>query len=126
MALYSVSGEALQAPRVRAAFRREGHSSALPVPQPEKAENAVLGVPRVEQFSKRWSSEAIALRSKVRPWRMEKIKTAEVLKENPGFDFLQEGWQDDPALRIVIKKLVVKYPQWGLVAVDGVLVKWEE
>ncbi|MFN6567938.1 hypothetical protein [Dendronalium sp. ChiSLP03b] len=88
---------------------REDQSSALSVPQPDK-----------------WSSEAIALRSKARPWRIEKIKTAEVLKENPGFEFLLECWQEDPALQIVIKKLVAKFPQWGLVAVDGVLVKWEE
>ncbi|QSJ20492.1 hypothetical protein JYQ62_18430 [Nostoc sp. UHCC 0702] len=49
----SVSGEAVQ-------VDHEGYCSAAPVPLPEK-----------------WSSEAIALRSKARPWRMEKIKTAE-------------------------------------------------
>ncbi|MBC1259127.1 hypothetical protein ACN23B_27615 (plasmid) [Anabaena sp. FACHB-709] len=51
---------------------------------------------------------------------------AEQLRENPGDEFLSEYWADDPALRIVIKKLVVKCPQWGLVAVDGVVLKWEE
>lgn len=45
---------------------------------------------------------------------------------NPGFDFLQESWNDDPALRIVIKKLLVKFPQWGIAIVDGVLVDWYE
>ncbi|WP_199332978.1 hypothetical protein [Nostoc sp. FACHB-190] len=50
---------------------------------------------------------------------------AEQWRENPGDDFLMECWADDPALRIVIKKLVAKCPQWGLVAADGVLVKWE-
>ncbi|MEH1868854.1 MAG: hypothetical protein V7K69_28205 [Nostoc sp.] len=42
--------------------------------------------------------------------------------QNPGFDFLQECWNDDPALQIVIKKLLVKFPQWGIAIVDGVLV----
>ncbi|MBD2254624.1 hypothetical protein [Nostoc parmelioides] len=37
-----------------------------------------------------------------------------------------ECWADDPALQIVIKKLVIKCPHWGLVAADGVLVRWEE
>nr|WP_322666217.1 hypothetical protein [Dendronalium sp. ChiSLP03b]MDZ8209000.1 hypothetical protein [Dendronalium sp. ChiSLP03b] len=50
---------------------------------------------------------------------------AEQWRENPGVDFLMECWADDPALRIAIKKLVAKCPQWGLVAADGVLVKWE-
>ncbi|RCJ26229.1 hypothetical protein A6770_26440 [Nostoc minutum NIES-26] len=76
--------------------------------------------------SDKWSSEAIAARSKARPWRMEQLKMAEVLKENPGFEFLLSCWDDDPALRILIKKLVVRFPQWGFVAVDGVLIKWNE
>ncbi|MCC5633834.1 hypothetical protein LC613_41180 [Nostoc sphaeroides CHAB 2801] len=74
----------------------------------------------------KWSYEAVVERSKVRPWRMEKLKMAEQLRENPGVEFLMECWADDPALRIVIKKLVAKFPQWGLVAADRVLVKWEE
>ncbi|MBG1271143.1 hypothetical protein F8S12_34660 [Nostoc sp. WHI] len=45
---------------------------------------------------------------------------------NSGFDFLLECWNDDPALQIVIKKLVAKFPQWGIGCVDGVLVDWEE
>ncbi|WP_166507380.1 hypothetical protein [Nostoc sp. 106C] len=49
-----------------------------------------------------------------------------ISKENPSVEFLLECWADDPALRIVIKKLVIKFPQWGLVAADGVLVKWDE
>nr|WP_322657120.1 hypothetical protein [Dendronalium sp. ChiSLP03b]MDZ8203449.1 hypothetical protein [Dendronalium sp. ChiSLP03b] len=49
------------------------------------------------------SSEAIAARSKARPWRMNKLKIAGVLGENPGFEFLMERWSDDPALQIVIK-----------------------
>ncbi len=50
---------------------------------------------------------------------------AEQLRENPGDNFLMEYWVDDPALRSVIKKLLAQCPQWGLVAADGVLVKWE-
>ncbi|MBE8991092.1 hypothetical protein [Nostoc sp. LEGE 12450] len=86
----------------------EGESSAAPVPNPEK-----------------WSHEAIVARSNVRPERMQKLKVAENSGQNPGFDFLQECW-DDPALQIVIKKLLVKFPQWGIVRVDGVLLKWNE
>ncbi|MCC5640592.1 hypothetical protein LC593_33135 [Nostoc sp. CHAB 5844] len=57
---------------------------------------------------------------------MNKLKLAEQWRENPGDEFLMECWQDDPALRIVIKKLVIKCPQWGLVAADGLLVKWQK
>ncbi|MEH2058159.1 MAG: hypothetical protein V7K97_18755 [Nostoc sp.] len=87
----------------------EGEGSGVPVTNAEK-----------------WSHEAIVTRSNMRPERMQKLKVAGNWGQNPGFDFLQECWNDDPALRIVIKKLVAKCPQWGLVAVDGVLVKWEE
>ncbi|MHC5897371.1 hypothetical protein [Nostoc sp.] len=41
--------------------------------------------------------------------------------QNLGFDFLQDCWNDDRALVIVIKKLLVKYPQWGIACVDGEL-----
>ncbi|MBE9053873.1 hypothetical protein IQ243_26430 [Nostocales cyanobacterium LEGE 11386] len=71
----------------------------------------------------KWSYEAVVERSKARPWRMEKLKMAEILEEKPAKEFLYECWDDDPALRIVIKKLLAKFPQWGLVAVDGVLVQ---
>lgn len=84
----------------------EGESSAAPVPNPEK-----------------WSHEAIVARSNMRPERMQKLKVAGNSGENPGFEFLQECWNDDPALQIVIKKLVAKFPQWGIAIVDGVLVK---
>ncbi|MBD2504600.1 hypothetical protein [Anabaena azotica] len=90
----------------------EGHISAPSAPEPETQPD-------------KWSSEAIALRSKARPWRMEKLKMAGLLKENPGLDFLMECWNDDPALQIVITRLVRKCPQWGLVVVDGVLIEWE-
>lgn len=88
---------------------RECTSSAPPVSQTEK-----------------WSSEAIATRLKVRPQKMEKLKMAGILRENPGFEYLQQCWNDDPALQIVIKKLLAKFPQWGIACVDGVLVKWDE
>ncbi|MBD2512807.1 hypothetical protein H6G91_37475 [Nostoc muscorum FACHB-395] len=58
----------------------------------------------------------------MRPERMQKLKVAANLEENPGFDFLQECWNNDSALVIVIKKLVAKFPQWGIAIVDGVLV----
>ncbi|WP_392476730.1 hypothetical protein [Nostoc sp. C110] len=102
MAENSVSGEEVKAVD-------EGESSAPSVPNPEK-----------------WSHEAIVARSNLRPERMQKLKAAANSGQNPGFDFLQECWNDDPALQIVIKKLLVKYPQWGIVIVDGALIKWNE
>ncbi|MCC5613328.1 hypothetical protein LC612_43290 [Nostoc sp. CHAB 5834] len=86
----------------------EGTCSAAPVPNPKK-----------------WSSEAIVARSNMRPERMQKLKVAGNSGQNPGFDFLQECWSDDPALRIVIKKLLAKFPQWGIAIVDGELIEWE-
>jgi hypothetical protein len=82
----------------------ESQSSAAPVPNPEK-----------------WSHEAIVARSNVRPEHMQKLKVAANSGQNPGFDFLLSCWNDDPALQIVIKKLLVKFPQWGVAIVDGVL-----
>jgi hypothetical protein len=87
----------------------EGKSSSVPATSAEK-----------------WSQEAIVARANARPERMQKLKLAENSGQNPGFDFLQEGWNDDPALQIVIKKLLAKFPQWGVAIVDGVLVKWNE
>ncbi|AUB35497.1 Methyl-accepting chemotaxis protein [Nostoc flagelliforme CCNUN1] len=55
--------------------------------------------------------------SNLRPERMRKLKMA----ANPGFDFLHECWSDDPALVIVIKKLLAKFPQWGIAIVGGEL-----
>ncbi|MEH2308078.1 hypothetical protein [Nostoc sp.] len=84
----------------------EGKDSAASVPNPEK-----------------WSYEAIVARSNVRPERMQKLKVADNSRQNQGFDFLQECWNDDPAFQIVIKKLLAKFPQWGVACVDGVLMK---
>jgi hypothetical protein len=86
----------------------EGESSAPPVSQTEK-----------------WSHEAIVARSNMRQSRMQKLKVAANSGQNPGLGFLQECWNDDPALVIVIKKLLVKFPQWGVAIVDGALVDWE-
>jgi hypothetical protein len=83
----------------------EGEGSALPVPQSEK-----------------WSHEAIVARSNLRPVRREKLNRAANSGENLGFDFLLSCWNDDPALQIVIKKLLAKFPQWGIACVDGVLI----
>jgi hypothetical protein len=86
----------------------EGEDSAAPIVNPEK-----------------WSHEAIVARSNMRPGRVQKLKVAANSGQNPGFDFLQECWNDDPALQIVIKKLLAKFPQWEIAIVDGVLVDWE-
>ncbi|MEH1810711.1 hypothetical protein [Nostoc sp.] len=73
-----------------------------------------------------FTAEDIAMKSKARLLRMEKLKMASLVGENPGFDFLQECWNDDPALQIVIKKLLAKFPQWGIAIVDSMLVNWNE
>ncbi|MHC0063886.1 hypothetical protein ACWATR_13440 [Nostoc sp. UIC 10890] len=83
----SVSGGEVKA-------NHEGESSAALIENPEK-----------------WSHEAIIARSNMRPERMQKLKVAANSGQNPGFDFLQECWNDDPALQIVIKKLLAKFPQ---------------
>ncbi|MDM9580044.1 hypothetical protein [Nostoc sp. GT001] len=96
----SVSGVEIKA-------NHEGTFSAAPVSQSEK-----------------WSHESIVARSNLRPERMQKLKVAANSGQNPGFDFLQKCWEDDPALQIVIKKSLAKFPQWGITCVDGVLMKW--
>jgi hypothetical protein len=57
---------------------------------------------------------------------MEKLKMAGILREKPDFDFLLECWRDDPALQIIVKKLLAKFPQWGFLVVDEVLIRWNE
>ncbi|MBD2496750.1 hypothetical protein [Nostoc sp. FACHB-280] len=103
----------------------ENSHSASPSQEPKTHSEGVCAV-AADSNPEKWSYEAVVERSRIRPWRMEKLKMAEQWRENPGDDFLMECWADDPALRIVIKKLVIKCPQWGLVAVEGVLVKWNE
>ncbi|QFS49623.1 hypothetical protein [Nostoc sphaeroides] len=107
----------------------QGYSASLLV------ENSVSGVEvtsvdkgeaSAAPVTEKWSHEAIVARANARPVRREKLNRAANSGENPGFDFLQECWNDDPALQIVIKKLLAKFPQWGIACVDGVLVDWEE
>ncbi|MBD2534329.1 hypothetical protein H6G97_34355 [Nostoc flagelliforme FACHB-838] len=62
----------------------------------------------------------------MRPECMHKLRLAADSGQNPGFDFLQECWNDDPTVQIMIKKLLVKFPQWSIVCVDGALMKWNE
>lgn len=38
--------------------------------------------------SEKWSSVVIAARSKARPERLERLKMAGILRENPGFKYL--------------------------------------
>jgi hypothetical protein len=82
----------------------------LPAQEP-KAHSEGLCAVAADSDPEKWSYEAIVERSRVRPWRMEKLKMAERLRENPGVEFLMECWADDPALRIAIEKLVAKCPQ---------------
>ncbi|MBD2607978.1 hypothetical protein H6G81_26545 [Scytonema hofmannii FACHB-248] len=51
------------------------------------------------------------------------LKMLGISENNPGLQLLREYWNDDPALQMVIKKLLVKFPQWGIAVVDGELVK---
>lgn len=125
---------------VRAASRREDTYSAPPVAQNKETiligENKVSGdedktyhdhtlSAAPDQNDEKWSNEGIATRLKARPKRMEKLKMAGILGEKPDFEFLHECWNDDPALQILIKKLLAKFSQWGIVCVDGVLVNRE-
>ncbi|MBN3877559.1 MULTISPECIES: hypothetical protein [unclassified Nostoc] len=57
---------------------------------------------------------------------MQKLKVAANSGQNPAFDFLLSCWNDDPMLVIAIKKLLAKFPQWGVVIVNEVLVDWNE
>jgi hypothetical protein len=103
----SLSGEN-QVSGVEVKADHEGKGSAAPVVNPEK-----------------WSHEVIVARVNARSERMQKLKAAGNSGQNPGFEYLQECW-DDPALQIVIKKLLAKFGQWGIAIVDGVLVKCDE
>lgn len=86
---------------------QEGEGSTAPVSNPGK-----------------WSHEAIVARANARPERMQKLKVAANSGQNPGFEYLQECW-DYPALQIVIKKLLAKFPQWGIAIADGVLINFK-
>ncbi|MEA5628159.1 hypothetical protein [Nostoc sp. UHCC 0251] len=104
-----------------ASLLAENSVSGVEVKAVDEGEGSTASVPNPEK----WSHEAIVTRSNVRPVRREKLNRAANSGENPGFEFLQGCWNDDPALQIVIKKLLAKCPQWGIAIVDGVLVDWE-
>lgn len=99
----------------------ENQVSGVEVKAIDEGESSAASVPSAEK----WSHEAIVARANARPERMQKLKVAANSLQNPGFDFLQECW-DDPALQIVLKKLLAKFGQWGIAVVAGVLVDWEE
>ncbi|WP_193200642.1 hypothetical protein [Nostoc sp. MG11] len=100
----------------------ENSVSGVGVKAVDKGEGSAAPVTSAEK----WSHEAIVARSNMRPVRREKLNRAANSGENPGFDFLQKCWNNDPALQIVIKKLLAKFPQWEIAIVDGVLINWEE
>ncbi|MEH2179890.1 hypothetical protein [Nostoc sp.] len=54
----------------------------------------------VPNAADKWWHEAIAARCTARPVKMEKLKMAEILGNNPGFKLLREYWNDGPALQI--------------------------
>ncbi|MEH2067865.1 MAG: hypothetical protein V7K47_06815 [Nostoc sp.] len=90
----------------------------------DRVDSASLGgdMPPNDEENNKWSSEARAVRLKTRPARMEKLKFAQILGENPGFEYLKECWDDDPLLQIVIKKMLTKFPQWGFVILGEELI----
>ncbi|WP_242054164.1 hypothetical protein [Nostoc sp. FACHB-888] len=100
----------------------ENSVSGVEIEAVDEGENSATPVPNAEK----WSHEAIVARSNMRPERMQKLKVVANSGQNPGLDFLDRCWNDDPALQIVIKKVLVKFPQWGIAIVDGVLMKWNE
>ncbi|MBD2512011.1 hypothetical protein H6G91_33085 [Nostoc muscorum FACHB-395] len=97
-----------------ASLSRENQATSKEVKTDHERESSAASVSSAEK----WSHEAIVARSNMRPERMQKLKLAENSGQNPGFDFLQECWNDDPTLQIVIKKLLAKFPQWGVAIVD--------
>ena len=72
----------------------------------------------------KWSPEAIAQRIQQRPGRQDKLKRAGMFGDNPGFEYLQECW-NDPSLRIMVRRLIAKFPQWRVACIQEELVDWE-
>ncbi|MDF5722706.1 MAG: hypothetical protein PUP91_19945 [Rhizonema sp. PD37] len=72
----------------------------------------------------KWTNEAIAQRIQQRPARQDKLKRAGMFGDNPGFDYLRECW-DDPSLRIMVRRLIAKFPQWRVACIQEELVDWE-
>ena len=59
----------------------------------------------------------------MRPGRMDKLKRVGIFGDNPGFTYLEECW-DDPSLRIMVRRLIAKFPQWKVACMDEELVDW--
>ena len=83
-----------------------------------------------EVVSSLYSKEAIAERMELRPQREKRLLMIHRLGDEPDFDFLCECWQDLP-LKLKIKKLLQKHPEWGIEVVDNELVRtgeppWDE
>ncbi|MFN6474068.1 MAG: hypothetical protein RMY36_030935 [Nostoc sp. SerVER01] len=76
---------------------------------------------QVQKSSEAVPTAASFTRSQIRPARIQKLKLAEMLREKPDFEYLKECW-DDPALRIVIKKLLAKFSQWGFAVIGEELI----
>ncbi|MBC6434917.1 hypothetical protein FM036_33310 [Nostoc sp. HG1] len=95
----------------------ENQVSGVEVKTVHEGESSSVSVPTAEK----WSHEAIVARANARPERMQKLKVAGNSGQNLGFEYLHECW-DDPALQIVINKLLAKFPHWGVAVVDGELV----
>ncbi|WP_242055881.1 hypothetical protein [Nostoc flagelliforme] len=99
----SVSGERVKADH-------EGESSAAPVPNPEK-----------------WSHEAIVAFVKCATGAYaETHALREIRGRIRSLTFCSHVGMMIPRKQIVVKKMLAKFPQWGIACVDGVLVDWEE
>ncbi|QLE52609.1 hypothetical protein FD724_31930 (plasmid) [Nostoc sp. C057] len=118
----AIADQKMEPNRPSASLLVKNSVSSVEIKAVDEGENSAVPVPSAEK----WSHEAIVARSNMRPVRREKLNRAANSGENPGFDFLQECWNDDPALQIVIKKLLVKFPQWEIGCVDGELIEREE
>ncbi|MBE8968469.1 hypothetical protein IQ277_20260 [Nostocales cyanobacterium LEGE 12452] len=114
----AIADQKIEPSRPSAELMVESSVSGVEIKVVDEGEGSAKSVTSTEK----WSHEAIVARSNMRPERMQKLKVAGNSGQNPGFDFLKECWNDDPALQIVIKKLLAKFPQWGVAIVDGVLV----
>ncbi|MCC5661581.1 hypothetical protein LC608_32470 [Nostoc sp. XA010] len=118
----AIADQKIEPSRPSAELMAENSVSGVEIKAVDEGEGSAASVSNPEK----WSHEAIVARSNMRPVRREKLNRAANSGQNPGFDFLQECWNDDPALQFVIKKVLVKFPQWGIAIVDGVLVDWNQ
>jgi hypothetical protein len=73
----------------------------------------------------------LLLLSNLRPGRMQKLKVATNLGQNPGFEFLQKCWDDDPAKADCDRESGGEVwavgdclPRWGVSGLGGVVVKY--